>query len=227
MPAFSAYTAAKHALRGFLNALQIEEREQRTGVRVAMVSPGPIDTPIYERATSGTGRRPAILPAYTPETVAAALVEAALAPRHDRIVGGVSKLVDLLYRRCAACGRAAAAVRRSLVPDRHDPIRIARSPVGAGWSAAGLRRDAVPRPRRPDRAGTPPRPARRRGPSARHPRSCARCRSIGATMPAASRALGLLPLRVQLLDRRLHARRRLRGAGLPGDGVRDGAAQRL
>jgi NAD(P)-dependent dehydrogenase (short-subunit alcohol dehydrogenase family) len=105
MPAFSSYTAAKHALRGFLNTLQIEEREQRTGVRVAMVSPGPIDTPIYERATSGTGRRPAALPdAYSPETVAAVLVEAALAPRHDRIVGRVSKLVDLLYRHVRPAG---------------------------------------------------------------------------------------------------------------------------
>jgi NAD(P)-dependent dehydrogenase (short-subunit alcohol dehydrogenase family) len=105
MPAFSAYSAAKHALRGFLNTLQIEEREQRTGVRVAMVSPGPVDTPIYERATSGTGRRPAILPdAYSPETVAGVLVEATLAPRHDRIVGGVSKLVDLLYRHVRPAG---------------------------------------------------------------------------------------------------------------------------
>jgi NAD(P)-dependent dehydrogenase (short-subunit alcohol dehydrogenase family) len=104
MPAFSAYTAAKHALRGFLNALQIEEREQRSGVRVAMVSPGPIDTPIYERATSGTGRRPAVLPAYSPETVAAALVDATLAPRRERVVGGVSKLVDLLYRGARPAG---------------------------------------------------------------------------------------------------------------------------
>jgi NAD(P)-dependent dehydrogenase (short-subunit alcohol dehydrogenase family) len=105
MPAFSSYTAAKHALRGFLNTLQIEEREQRTGVRVAMVSPGPIDTPIYERATSGTGRRPAALPdAYSPETVAAVLVEATLSPRHDRIVGRVSKLVDLLYRHVRPAG---------------------------------------------------------------------------------------------------------------------------
>jgi NAD(P)-dependent dehydrogenase (short-subunit alcohol dehydrogenase family) len=105
MPAFSSYTAAKHALRGFLNALQIEEREQRTGVRVAMISPGPIDTPIYERATSGTGRRPAILPdAYAPETVAAALLDATLAPRHDHVVGGLSKLVDLLYRHVRPAG---------------------------------------------------------------------------------------------------------------------------
>jgi NAD(P)-dependent dehydrogenase (short-subunit alcohol dehydrogenase family) len=104
MPAFASYTAAKHALRGFLNTLQIEEREQRSGVRVAMVSPGPIDTPIYERATSGTGRRPAVLPAYSPETVAAALVRATLAPRHERVVGSVSKLVDLLYRHVRPVG---------------------------------------------------------------------------------------------------------------------------
>ena len=47
LPAFSSYTAAKHALRGFLNTLQVEEREQHTGVPVAMVSPGRRDTLIY------------------------------------------------------------------------------------------------------------------------------------------------------------------------------------
>ena len=91
LPAFSSYAAAKHALRGFLTTLQIEEREQRTGVRVAMVSPGPVNTPIYGRATSGSGRAPATLPdAYDADEVAAVLVEAALAPRHERIVGGES-----------------------------------------------------------------------------------------------------------------------------------------
>jgi NAD(P)-dependent dehydrogenase (short-subunit alcohol dehydrogenase family) len=99
LPAFSSYAAAKHALRGFLNTLQIEEREQGTGVRVTMVSPGPVDTPVYKHATSATGRRPAIPPDSShPETVAGALVEVALAPRNERIVGGESKLVDLLYR---------------------------------------------------------------------------------------------------------------------------------
>jgi NAD(P)-dependent dehydrogenase (short-subunit alcohol dehydrogenase family) len=98
LPAFSSYAAAKHGLRGFLNTLQIEEREQGTGVRVAMVSPGPVDTPVYERATSGTGRRPAAPPdAYQPDTVAAMLIEAAATPRRERVVGGESKLVDRLY----------------------------------------------------------------------------------------------------------------------------------
>src|SRR4051812_20634128 len=98
LPAFSSYTAAKHALRGFLNTLQVEEREQRTGVRIAMVSPGPLDTPIYARATSATGRRPATLPdAYHADEVAKAVVQALTSARHDHIVGGESRLVTWLY----------------------------------------------------------------------------------------------------------------------------------
>jgi NAD(P)-dependent dehydrogenase (short-subunit alcohol dehydrogenase family) len=99
LPTFSSYSAAKHGLRGFLNTLQVEEREQRSGVRVAMVSPGPVDTAIYARATSGTGLRPSRLPdAYHADDVAAALVEAAVRPRHERLVAGESHAVRTLYR---------------------------------------------------------------------------------------------------------------------------------
>ena len=105
LPAFSSYAASKHALRGFLTALKIEEREQRTGVRVAMVSPGPVDTPIYARATSATGRQPALLPdAYHPDVMAEALVEAAINPRHERIVGLESQLAARLYRHARPVG---------------------------------------------------------------------------------------------------------------------------
>ena len=98
LPAFSAYASAKHALRGFLATLAIEEREQRSGVRIAMVSPGPVDTPVYRRATSATGRRPAELPAaHDPDVLAAALVKAVLHPRHDRLVGVVTKTTALAY----------------------------------------------------------------------------------------------------------------------------------
>jgi NAD(P)-dependent dehydrogenase (short-subunit alcohol dehydrogenase family) len=108
LPAFSSYTAAKHALRGFLNTLQVEEREQRTGVRVAMVSPGPLDTPIYGRATSATGRRPATLfDAYHPDEIAKALVRALVRPRNDHIVGGESKLMTALYRTSRPLGEIA------------------------------------------------------------------------------------------------------------------------
>jgi NAD(P)-dependent dehydrogenase (short-subunit alcohol dehydrogenase family) len=108
LPAFSSYTAAKHALRGFLNTVQVEEREQRTGVRIAMVSPGPLDTPIYGRATSATGRRPATLfDAYDPDEIAKALVRALVRPKHDHIVGGESKLMTALYMTARPLGELA------------------------------------------------------------------------------------------------------------------------
>jgi NAD(P)-dependent dehydrogenase (short-subunit alcohol dehydrogenase family) len=98
LPTWSSYAAAKHALRGFLNTLRIEEREQGTGVRVAMVHPGPIDSPLFAGASSGTGRLPRVAPdAYSAESVARALVEVAVRPRPEVVLGGETRLLDLLF----------------------------------------------------------------------------------------------------------------------------------
>ncbi len=108
LPAFSSYTAAKHALRGFLNTLQVEEREQGTGVRFAMINPGPLDTPIYGRATSATGRSPArLFDAYHPDEIAKAVERALTSRRHERTVGGESKLMTLLYETVRPAGELA------------------------------------------------------------------------------------------------------------------------
>jgi NAD(P)-dependent dehydrogenase (short-subunit alcohol dehydrogenase family) len=97
LPTWSAYAAAKHALRGFLTSLQIEELEQRSGVRCAMVHPGPIDTPFFAHATSGTARTPRVPPdAYRPEVIAQALVEVAIRPRAETVLGGETVIMDLL-----------------------------------------------------------------------------------------------------------------------------------
>jgi NAD(P)-dependent dehydrogenase (short-subunit alcohol dehydrogenase family) len=98
LPTWSSYTAAKHALRGFLNTLRIEEREQGSGVRVAMVHPGPIDTPLFAQASSATGNKPRIPPdAYKPEVIARALVAMAIRPRPEVVLGGETKIIDVLF----------------------------------------------------------------------------------------------------------------------------------
>jgi NAD(P)-dependent dehydrogenase (short-subunit alcohol dehydrogenase family) len=98
LPTWSSYSAAKHALRGFLNSLAIEEREQRTGVRVAMVHPGPIDTPLFAQASSATGLRPRVAPdAYAPSVVAQALVEVVVRPRPEVLLGGETRLLDAMF----------------------------------------------------------------------------------------------------------------------------------
>ncbi len=96
LPGWNSYSAAKHGLRGFLNTLAVEEREQGSGVQVAMVHPGPIDTPLFHFASSGVGRVPRVPPdAYRPEVVARALVAAAADPRPETVLGGETKVVDL------------------------------------------------------------------------------------------------------------------------------------
>ncbi|MBE2318630.1 SDR family NAD(P)-dependent oxidoreductase [Solirubrobacter sp. CPCC 204708] len=109
LPAFSSYTASKHALRGFLNTLAVEEREQQTGVRITMVDPGPLDTPIYGRATSATGRSPArLFDAYHPDEIAKAVERALAHPgRRERVVGGESKLMTALYETVRPAGELA------------------------------------------------------------------------------------------------------------------------
>jgi NAD(P)-dependent dehydrogenase (short-subunit alcohol dehydrogenase family) len=98
LPTWSSYSAAKHALRGFLNSLAIEEREQRSGVRVAMVHPGPIDTPLFAQASSATGLRPRVAPdAYAADVVARALVEVVVRPRPEVMLGGETRLLDLAF----------------------------------------------------------------------------------------------------------------------------------
>ena len=98
LPTWSSYTAAKHGLRGFLNTLKIEERSSGSGVQFAMVHPGPIDTPLFAHAASATGRKPRIPPdAYAPETVAQAIVEMVVKPRGEVVLGGVTRLVDLMF----------------------------------------------------------------------------------------------------------------------------------
>ena len=98
LPTWSSYTAAKHGLRGFLNTLKVEERSNGSGVRFAMVHPGPIDTPLFAHSASSTGRKPRIPPdAYSPETVAQAIVEMVVKPRDEVVLGGVTRLVDLMF----------------------------------------------------------------------------------------------------------------------------------
>jgi NAD(P)-dependent dehydrogenase (short-subunit alcohol dehydrogenase family) len=94
MPSWSSYAAGKHALRGFLNSVRIEEQEQRSGVQIAMVHPGVVDTPFWGRAASATGRRPRVPPAYDASVVGRALVEAAERPRRERVLGGVTTAID-------------------------------------------------------------------------------------------------------------------------------------
>lgn len=86
-PWMSPYATSKWGVAGLARALQIEARSL-PGVEVSLVSPGGVDTPIYDLAATWIGHHgnpPP--PVTTPERVAAACVAALDEPRRDKDVG--------------------------------------------------------------------------------------------------------------------------------------------
>lgn len=94
LPLMSAYTAAKHGLRGFVDALAIELRSQESDVAIALVSPGPVDTPFWDNVATQEGHMPPRIPgAYRPEDVAAAIVRCVERRRSGGITVGAAMVV--------------------------------------------------------------------------------------------------------------------------------------
>ncbi|MFD7440112.1 SDR family oxidoreductase [Streptomyces sp. NPDC059909] len=72
------YVASKHALRGFADALRTEEK--LNGVRVTSIHPGPTDTDLQRSAAERAGREYHPDQFLRPESVAAVVLNAVLAP---------------------------------------------------------------------------------------------------------------------------------------------------
>jgi NAD(P)-dependent dehydrogenase (short-subunit alcohol dehydrogenase family) len=66
-PTVSAYTAAKHGLKGMTASLAAELKPER--IRVIMVSPGPADTPMRAAASPGIDRSVLVPPATIADMV--------------------------------------------------------------------------------------------------------------------------------------------------------------
>ena len=97
-PVVPLYVMSKFAVRGLSLALHHASRAW-PGVHVSVVMPGPLDTPMFDRAANHTHRRlRAIPPAISPERVAAAIVSCAQRPRTQRPVGFSSRLILLGLR---------------------------------------------------------------------------------------------------------------------------------
>jgi NAD(P)-dependent dehydrogenase (short-subunit alcohol dehydrogenase family) len=94
LPFHSAYSAAKHGIDAFLEALRLELRKEGTPVHVTQILPASINTPLFDKAATKIGVKPiGVPPLYSPSTVAHAILHAAEDPKRDIVVGGAGKML--------------------------------------------------------------------------------------------------------------------------------------
>jgi len=99
VPLQSAYSASKHAVVGFDEALRVELQHGGVPVRVTTIKPASIDTPFFRHARAKTGVEPSpVPPVYDPDLVAAAILHAATHPVRELSVGGAGAALSSLEK---------------------------------------------------------------------------------------------------------------------------------
>jgi short-subunit dehydrogenase len=121
IPIQGAYSATKHAVKGFTNALRMELLRDAPDVAVTLIKPSAIDTPYKLHARNympGPGTSPG--PYYSADLVAGAILHAAEHPTREITVGG---------------GGRALAVFGQLLPAIAEPL--------FAWTIPALSRDSA------------------------------------------------------------------------------------
>lgn len=91
-PLMGAYSASKHAIKAYVQALRMELQAAGHPIQVTLVKPAGIDTPIGQHAANHEGGEAQIPPpVYDPQLVADAILDCAVNPRREITVGGVGR----------------------------------------------------------------------------------------------------------------------------------------
>ncbi|HSU16022.1 SDR family oxidoreductase [Longimicrobium sp.] len=97
VPLQGHYSASKHAVKGFTDALRVELEHDGAPISVTLVKPGAIDTPFPDHAANymdAEAQHPQ--PVYTPDVVARAIVHCAQHPRRSVTVGGGGRMMAMM-----------------------------------------------------------------------------------------------------------------------------------
>ena len=98
IPVQGVYSASKHAVKGFTNALRMELMREGAPISVSLVKPGAIDTPYNRHARNLTGQamqNPQ--PVYATHVVADTILYCAAHPIREITVGGGGRLIASFY----------------------------------------------------------------------------------------------------------------------------------
>jgi short-subunit dehydrogenase len=95
-PLQGAYSASKHAVKGFTNALRIEVEQAGLPIAVCLVKPSAIDTPFFDHARNYMAYAVEVpRPVYSPDLVARAILRCAERPIREVTVGGAGRALTL------------------------------------------------------------------------------------------------------------------------------------
>ncbi len=99
VPLQGIYSASKHAIKGFTDALRMELEDEGAPVSVSLVKPGQIDTPFTTNARNELGSEPHhVPPVYAPEVAAKAILFCAATSRREIFAGGGGQAMAMLGR---------------------------------------------------------------------------------------------------------------------------------
>jgi len=95
VPLQGAYSASKHAVKGFTDSLRVELAEENVPISVTLIKPAGVDTQFVRHAKNYMEVEPKLPPpVYAPAIAAEAILTAAQQPRRDIYVGAASKLIS-------------------------------------------------------------------------------------------------------------------------------------
>ncbi|HEY0407463.1 MAG TPA: SDR family oxidoreductase [Pyrinomonadaceae bacterium] len=96
IPIQGMYSASKHAVKGFTDALRMELEAEGAPVSVTLIKPGAINTPYPQHAKNYLEGEPTLPPpVYAPEVVAEAILYCAENPERDVFAGGGGKALSV------------------------------------------------------------------------------------------------------------------------------------
>ncbi len=128
VPLLGMYSASKHAVKGFTDALRIEiEQIDKAPVSITLIQPTATNTPFPHHAKNYMDKEPALpSPMIDPKQVAEAILSAAEKPQPAVKVGAMSKVNTLIAKAAPGLGEWMAAKQASSFKSSEPP----RNPDG-------------------------------------------------------------------------------------------------
>jgi NAD(P)-dependent dehydrogenase (short-subunit alcohol dehydrogenase family) len=145
IPLQGAYSASKHAVKGFTDALRMELEEEGAPISVTLIKPSAIDTPYFQHAKNYMSVEPKPpAPVYAPEVVANAILRAAEHPVRDITIGGGGRLIAALGTALPRLTdlymeRAMFSSQRSEIPSRERADNLYQSGTEEGMERGKYR----------------------------------------------------------------------------------------